>query len=315
MQKISFDIEPGTFTAVIGQSGCGKSTLLACLSGVYKTTAGEIILDGDKALEDCREDFQQNLGIVPQKDLVYEELTIEENLWYSAKIRFPDLENDECNERIENALKAVELDAHRHESVKVLSGGQRKRVNVALELLNRPRMLLLDEPTSGLDPGMEYELTDLLKLLSRKGVTVVCVTHSLSFLNFFDNVVVLQRCLNEKTSSLVYYGTPDNLLDKFSAASFADLFDSMNESELLSEPQYGIDESEFPGTNKKHKFTFELRRPKIDKLYFFKQMHTIFQRTLCCFTRDSSSVALTIALPVLFSIAIVLSQKERDSIG
>ena len=150
LQKISFDINPNTFTAVIGQSGCGKSTLLACLSGVYEIVSGEIILNDDNALKNYREDFQQHLGIVPQKDLVYDELTVEENLWYSAKIRFPELENLECEERIQNALKAVELDAYRNATVKVLSGGQKKRVNVALELLNHPRMLLLDEPTSGL---------------------------------------------------------------------------------------------------------------------------------------------------------------------
>src|SRR5207248_681426 len=140
-------------------------------------------------------------------------------------IRLPGAAPADRAARVDYALEAVGLLEHRTKRVGVLSGGQRKRVSVAIELLLQPRLLLLDEPTSGLDPGMQARLMEMLRGLSRRGVTVVCTTHTLDTLNFFDRLLVLG--LKDRVASVAYYGSPRELLPSFGVYTQMDLFDKL----------------------------------------------------------------------------------------
>ena len=226
---VDLKIPGGNFVGLLGPSGVGKSLLLHVLSSTLRPTAGAVRFDGSFDLSDHLDDYRSALGVVTQDDLVFEYLTAEENLYFAARLRMPGLGREEVRERVEAALEAVDLTAHRRKRVEVLSGGQRKRVGVAIELLLRPRLLLLDEPTSGLDPAVQAKIADMLRGLSRQGITVVCTTHTMDTLHFFDEVVVLGR--TRGVGAVAFVGPPGDLQRAFRVANHADLFERLMDLE------------------------------------------------------------------------------------
>ena len=225
IQNINLSIPADSFVGVLGPSGAGKSLMLGTLSSTMAPTTGTVEFDDGHPVKDNLEYYRGKIGIVTQDDIVYNDLTVQENLCFAAEIRLPDLPHAERGKRVDFALEAVGLTEHRAKRVGVLSGGQRKRVSVAIELLLQPRLLLLDEPTSGLDPGMQARLMEMLRGLSRKGVTVVCTTHTLDTLNFFDQLLVLG--LKDRVASVAYFGSPRELLPSFGVHTQMDLFDKL----------------------------------------------------------------------------------------
>ena len=191
LQDVSLSIGPGCFVAVIGPSGSGKSTLLSVLSGIRATTEGDVLLNGG----DLHREFdalKARLGYVPQDDIVHRELTVEESLGYTARLRLPpETSGAERDKRVADVLATLELTERRHVPIHRLSGGQRKRVSIATELLTEPSLIFLDEPTSGLDPGLEEALMLLLRELSYKGKTIVLVTHTLDHIDLCDSVALV----------------------------------------------------------------------------------------------------------------------------
>ncbi len=224
---INIELAPDSFVGVLGPSGAGKSVLLSVLNSTVAPTSGTIEFDDGVPLKENLSYFRSKLGIVTQDDLVYTDLTVEENLQMAAMVRMPDVTPDSLSRRVNTALESVGLLEHRMKRVGVLSGGQRKRVSVAVEMLMQPRLLLLDEPTSGLDPGMQARLMETARGLSRRGVTVVCTTHTLDTINYFDQLIVLG--LTEHVASVVYQGPPQQLLATFGVGSLPDLFDKLQE--------------------------------------------------------------------------------------
>lgn len=294
-------IEPDEFVAIVGPSGCGKSTLLSCLVQRDRLSDGRIHFDGGRDHSNQFEEFLEMTGVVPQAELLFDELTVEENLRFSARIRLPNPDAG-ITEKVDAALRAVDLDMHRNKPVGVLSGGQRKRVNVAVELIVRPRLLILDEPTSGLDPGMEAQLLNKLRGLSRQGITVVCVVHTRN-LAIFDKVIQLRTQEGAPRPSVVYCGSPDGIGN-------LDL-------DIAAEEMPGDDESKSNSRMSRIRASAlappVLPRIQIDRQRILNQAQTVFARSLLCFLRDRQSIFLSLFLPFSVAVLIVVSQREKGN--
>jgi len=212
------------FVALIGGSGAGKSTLLRALSGILPISAGSVQYNGSE-LADALEAFRPTIGYVPQSDIVHRLLTVERALDYAARLRLPDdwTAQDRAT-RIAEVLEQVDLAERASLQISKLSGGQLKRVSVALELLGNPRVLFLDEPTSGLDPGLDKRLMRLFRKLADDGRTVVVVTHSIENLDQCDRVVMLAP-----GGFLVYDGPPEGLPSTLEVESYADAFTAVED--------------------------------------------------------------------------------------
>ena len=154
VDDVGFTLRRGSLLAVVGPSGAGKSTLLAALTGLKPAPQGSVFVDGRDLYAEY-DTLRQRIGFVPQDDVVHPELTVEQSLSYAAELRFaPDVSREERDARVEEIMVELGLEQRRGLAVRKLSGGQRKRVSVALELLTKPALLFLDEPASGLDPGL-----------------------------------------------------------------------------------------------------------------------------------------------------------------
>ncbi|MFY1676303.1 MULTISPECIES: FHA domain-containing protein [unclassified Streptomyces] len=219
LQDVSFGVPEKSLVAVIGPSGSGKSTLLRALTGYRPADRGEVLYD-ERDLYRQFAELRRRIGLVPQDDILHTELTVTRALGYAAKLRFPaDTTAAEREARIDEVLRELRLDEHRGKKVSSLSGGQRKRVSVALELLTKPSLIFLDEPTSGLDPGMDRDVMQLLRGLADDGRTVLVVTHSVAELALCDKLLVMAP-----GGSVAYFGPPGEALDFFGYETWADVF-------------------------------------------------------------------------------------------
>ncbi|MHB9862748.1 FHA domain-containing protein [Streptomyces sp. YIM S03343] len=219
LKDVSFGVPEKSLIAVIGPSGSGKSTLLKALTGYRPADQGEVLYDNRNLYKQFAE-LRQRIGLVPQDDILHKELTVKKALKYAAKLRFPaDTTADEREARIDEVLRELKLDIHKEKKVTSLSGGQRKRVSVALELLTKPSLIFLDEPTSGLDPGMDRDVMQLLRGLADDGRTVLVVTHSVAELATCDKLLVMAP-----GGSVAYFGPPEEALNFFGYDTWADVF-------------------------------------------------------------------------------------------
>ncbi|MDB6069257.1 MAG: hypothetical protein JWL81_428 [Verrucomicrobiales bacterium] len=207
LKEITLDVKSGEFIGILGGSGQGKSTLLNAICGVNPATAGEVMINGVK-LEDREQLRALSIGFVPQDDIVHRELTVTEAITFSARLRLKQPRHA-IRELVDGIIERLGLAPHRHKRVSMLSGGQRKRVSIATELLTKPSVLFLDEPSSGLDPATEAKLMDLLQSLSLTGITVICTTHVLQRAHLFDRICFIQG------GRLVFMGTPDEARSHF----------------------------------------------------------------------------------------------------
>ncbi|WP_307168050.1 FHA domain-containing protein [Streptomyces sp. B3I7] len=219
LKDVSFGVPEKSLVAVIGPSGSGKSTLLKALTGYRPADQGEVLYDNRDLYKQFAE-LRQRIGLVPQDDILHKELTVKKALKYAAKLRFPaDTTGAERNARIDEVLRELKLDVHKDKKVTSLSGGQRKRVSVALELLTKPSLIFLDEPTSGLDPGMDRDVMQLLRGLADDGRTVLVVTHSVAELALCDKLLVMAP-----GGAVAYFGPPEEALNFFGYDTWADVF-------------------------------------------------------------------------------------------
>jgi ABC-type multidrug transport system ATPase subunit len=222
LNDISLVIPPRKFVAVVGGSGAGKSTLMDALNGLRPADDGKILYNGQDYYR-SRAAFSTQLGYVPQDDIVHRDLTVERALYYAAKMRLPeDFTEDQIRQRIDEVLSDVEMEDRRNLLVSKLSGGQRKRVSIALELLAKPSIFFLDEPTSGLDPGLDRKMMYLLRRLADKGHTIILVTHATNNINTCDYV-----CFLAAGGRLVYYGPPDEAKQFFNKSDFAEIYGAL----------------------------------------------------------------------------------------
>ncbi|WP_414507665.1 FHA domain-containing protein [Streptomyces sp. NEAU-L66] len=219
LKDVSFGVPEKSLIAVIGPSGSGKSTLLKALTGYRPANQGDVLYDNRNLYKQFAE-LRQRIGLVPQDDILHKELTVQKALRYAAKLRFPgDTAESEREARIDEVLRELKLDIHKDKRVTSLSGGQRKRVSVALELLTKPSLIFLDEPTSGLDPGMDRDVMQLLRGLADDGRTVLVVTHSVAELGLCDKLLVMAP-----GGGVAYFGPPEEALNFFQYDTWADVF-------------------------------------------------------------------------------------------
>jgi ABC-type multidrug transport system ATPase subunit len=193
LQDVSFSIDPGQLVAVVGGSGAGKTTLLEAVAGVRPADGGRVLFDGVDAYRN-RDVFRAVLGYVPQDDIIHLELPLERTLRYAAALRLPPSAGARViTAAVEKTMRSLDLTERRGVRVGALSGGQRKRASIAVELLTEPRVFFLDEPTSGLDPATDAELLRVLRRLADDGATVVFTTHSVQDLGACDRILFLAR--------------------------------------------------------------------------------------------------------------------------
>ncbi|MFL6088886.1 MAG: ATP-binding cassette domain-containing protein [Aeromicrobium sp.] len=229
ISDIDVALGPKSLTAVIGPSGAGKSTLLHSLAGQISPSDGGVWWQGHH-LHDEYLDLRTQIGFVPQEEIQHPQLAVRQSLTFSARLRLPDSTSASALEqRVDDVIEQVGLQAEQRQRIgSQLSGGQKKRVSIATELLTAPPLLFLDEPTSGLDPGRDRTIMHQLRTLADDGRVVVVATHSVLGLDLCDTIIVMAR-----GGQLAYAGPPDGLLEHFQCADYPEMFDLLEKPAKL----------------------------------------------------------------------------------
>jgi ABC transport system ATP-binding/permease protein len=219
LDGISLTARPGTLTAIIGGSGAGKTTLSRLIAGYTRPSAGNVTFEG----HDIHAEYatmRSRIGMVPQDDVVHRQLTVNQALGYAAELRLPpDTNKEERAQVVAQVLEELDLTKHADTRVDKLSGGQRKRASVALELLTQPSLLLLDEPTSGLDPALDRQVMLMLRQLADAGRVVLVVTHSVSYLDVCDQILLMAP-----GGKMAFNGPPSQVGEALGTTNWADIF-------------------------------------------------------------------------------------------
>jgi ABC-type multidrug transport system ATPase subunit len=229
LDATTLSIEPCEFVAIVGASGAGKSTLMMALCGFERATTGHVAINGDD-LYASFDAYRSILGYVPQDDILHRTLSVSRALYHAARLRLPaDTAPAEIDARIARVLHEVDMTEHAEKRIDELSGGQRKRVSIACELLADPPLLFLDEPTSGLDPGLERRLMYTLRRLADGGRTIILVTHATANIRVCDHIAYLVA------GKLVYFGPPQQAPAFFGVEDFADIYACTDEPDKPDE--------------------------------------------------------------------------------
>ena len=221
LRDVSLSVYPREFVALVGGSGAGKSTLLNAMSG-FAPADGRVLVNGED-LYDNFAAYRSILGYVPQDDIIHGLLPVRSALTYAARLRLPDAAPSEIDARVNKVLAEVEMSDHAEKQVARLSGGQRKRVSIASELLAEPGLFFLDEPTSGLDPGLEKKMMYTMRRLADGGRTVLLVTHATANIDQCTQVAFMAD------GRLAYFGPPQEALGFFEATDFADIYTRLSQ--------------------------------------------------------------------------------------
>ena len=327
LSNLSFSIPPRKFVALVGGSGAGKSTLMDALNGLRPAQEGKVLYNGQDYYRNLAA-FSTQLGYVPQDDIIHRDLTVERALYYAAKLRLPsDFTDEQIQQRINEVLEDVELTVRRKLLIKKLSGGQRKRVSIALELLANPSVFFLDEPTSGLDPGLDRKMMYLLRKLADKGHTIVLVTHATNNINSCDYV-----CFLCQGGHLAYFGPPEEAKAYFGKTDFAEIYSSLEPTEENrnipeeAEARFKVSKQyqeyvleplksgtgETAGIDGRPKVQ-ELKRPKRGNP--FKQFILLFQRQIELFRNNTSNLILLFLQAPLIGLVLVLIVRAEIGTG
>lgn len=305
LDDITISIKPGELVALIGGSGAGKSTFLDALNGFRLPTEGKVYINNDDFYEHYNS-YKNVLGYVPQQDIVYDTLTVEKMLIYASKLRMPeDTSEEELMERVRQVIEDVELSGREHVFIKQLSGGQKKRVSIAVELLADPKLFFLDEPTSGLDPGMERNLMKLLRKLADKGKTIILITHATANITLCDKVTILGT-----GGKLCYFGPPEGSLHFFGVEDYADIYDLINfEADkwkaAFMKSQYSAYYKAL--ANKSFKVKSDNKKLyKKNSISGFKQWIILSKRYIELITKDTARLSFLLVQPVIISIILAM---------
>jgi len=298
-QHISMSIMPGEFVSLIGGSGTGKTTFIKCISGLSKPTSGNVYLNGIDLYTNY-EVLKKVIGYVPQDDIVFNDLTLIDMLKYSAYLRMPDdASEQERNRTIREVISTVELEGKENIMIKNLSGGQRKRASIAVELLADPKLFFLDEPTSGLDPGTERKMMKTLRKIADQGRTVILVTHNTLNLHLCDKVVFFGE-----GGRVCFSGSPENCFNFFECRDFINIYNLVSEETNKWYKKY-LDSKylEIVNVEKKEKQLFLVEN---DKKSFVKQFITLTKRYIKMILNNKKNLAMTILLAPIIAAVLVL---------
>ncbi|MEV6950601.1 FHA domain-containing protein [Streptomyces sp. NPDC051183] len=301
LEGVSFPVGAKCLLAVVGPSGAGKSTLLGALTGLRPADHGTVLYDGRDLYRDYAE-LRSRIGLVPQDDILHAQLTVRRALAYAAELRFPqDTAKAERQTRVDEVIGELGLQQRADQPIHSLSGGQRKRVSVALELLTKPSLLFLDEPTSGLDPGMDRSVMHMLRGLADDGRTVIVVTHSVLSLDVCDRLLVLAP-----GGRIAYFGPPEETLGYFGFEQWPEAFEAF-------ENERGRDWAAEYAASAQHRryVTGAPRQPRLDgedraagfvaappkAQSWGSQLSTLIRRYAAALSADRTFLAIMIALP------------------
>jgi ABC transport system ATP-binding/permease protein len=326
VDRVSIRVPKGHFMAIVGPSGCGKTTLLKTIAGLNPESGGALFWDERNLSEDG--DFSPSeIGYVPQFSIAYDPLTVDESVEAATRLRVRSRNTAELDHRIDRVLEETGLSPISDRQVKVLSGGQKRRLGLAMELVSDPKILLCDEVTSGLDPRSEREIVRLLHDLSRKdGRIVLSVTHSLAHLELYDSILVLHE------GRVAFHGPPEQLTHYFSVNDTEEVYPRLatqasdrwhqswqkhresyqkmmekTRAQLLATgdlhlPQAGPDDGEGEPQG--------IRLPGV-----FSQFATLLSRRWRIFFRDRGQVFLQLAIILCFPILVtIFSDKASGNI-
>ena len=317
LDDLSFAIEPGQFVAIVGGSGTGKSTLIRSLLGIEAINKGVVSLNGENLRENFNI-FRTHIGYVPQDDIIHRELTVAEVLTYAAKLRLPPDINVE--QVVRRALEDIKMTEHRNAIVNQLSGGQRKRVSIGVELLSDPKLFFLDEPTSGLDPGLDLQMMQLLKELAHKETqTIILVTHATTNIMECDRVIFLGLGGHlGREGRLCFFGLPQEALDFFAVENFADIYVKLQKKQEVDEwvnkfkksdyyKRY-IEDSLSPSPQKSELYS----QPKSKQVNLFRQIYFLTKRYLQLVLRDYGNLVLSLLTAPIGISLMTLVMKGKD---
>ncbi len=298
LQDVNLDIKSNEFVAIVGGSGAGKSTLMHAISGFDEDVSGTILCNGI----DLQKNFsylKEMIGLVPQEDIIYDNLTLEKMLYYTALLKMPkDTTKDEMNKQINDVLEMVELSEHRKTYIRKMSGGQKKRASIAVELLASPRLFFLDEPTSGLDPGTEKNLMQTLNRLSKlQGKTILMVTHTTQNLHLCDKIIFMGP-----GGRLVFFGTVDETKEFFETDNLVDVYNKIAEN-----PDKWIEQFEQRHAVVESKAAESEQKPKrTKKAGFMKQMGILTMRYMELIKNDWQRFSMLFLQPLLIALLLCL---------
>ena len=303
LDHISLTARPGTLTAIIGGSGAGKTTLSRLIAGYTSPTSGSVTFEGHNIHAEYAS-MRSRIGMVPQDDVVHRQLTVNQALGYAAELRLPpDTSQADREQVVAQVLEELELTKHADTRVDKLSGGQRKRASVALELLTGPSLLILDEPTTGLDPALDRQVMMMLRQLADAGRVVLIVTHSVSYLDVCDQLLLVAP--GGKTAFL---GPPSQIGAAMGTSNWADIFANV-----------GADPDEanrrFLAENKPPAVSSESRPADLGEPVHtdvFRQFSTIARRQIRLVISDRGYTVFLALLPFLIG---VLSLTVRGTSG
>jgi ABC-type multidrug transport system ATPase subunit/ABC-type transport system involved in multi-copper enzyme maturation permease subunit len=290
LHGVSLMVQPCELVAVVGGSGAGKTTLLEALAGVQPAEGGEVRFDGVDLYEHL-DDFRRLLGYVPQDDIIHADLPLERTLRYAAELRLPNLSSTEIETAVARALAALNLSERASVRVGALSGGQRKRASIAVELLTSPQVFFLDEPTSGLDPASSAELLRLLRGLADSGSTVVFTTHSVQDLAHCDRVAFLAR-----DGHLAFFGTIAEALEYFAVDRVEEIYERLAWERSPAEWAQRFEAHRADGGAAQSEPATPQRR---DGVGFMREFAVLTRRTLETMVRNRLTMAILIGSPAL----------------
>jgi ABC transport system ATP-binding/permease protein len=257
LQNISLAFQPRELIVVVGQSGGGKSTLVDAIIGYRPATHGQVLVNGTNVYRNF-DAVRNDIGFVPQRDIIHTGLTVYQALDYTARLRMPrDTSKAERHKRIMEVLEDLDLVHRKDNPISRLSGGQQKRVSIGVELLTSPGLFFLDEPTSGLDPGTETAFMHLMRRLADQGRTIVLVTHATKNVMLADKVVFLAR-----GGYMAWFGPPDEAL------SYFDSYRSERERrarEMEFDQIYAILDD--PSKGSAEEWALATRKPRLPEIY------------------------------------------------
>lgn len=295
LDDIGFSARRGTLTAVIGPSGAGKSTVSKIVAGLGTPTSGTVAFDGHDVHDDY-EALRTQIGMVPQHDVLHHKLTLRQALRYAAELRLPpDLTAADRDSVINDVLDELQLGDHLDTRVDKLSGGQRKRASVAMELLTGPSLLILDEPTSGLDPALDRQVMATLRRLADAGRVVLVVTHSLTHLSMCDQVLLLAP-----GGRIAFCGKPADVSSAMGTTDWAEIFAFVATHPEQAHQRHLQRTGHVPGARRPRPATGRLRT--VPQRGAWDQCSTVTRRQVRLVLADRGYLAFLAIMPIVLGL-------------
>ncbi len=307
LHDVNLQIESNEFVAIIGGSGAGKTTLMNAISGFDRNITGRVYCNGMNLLDNFKY-LKAIIGYVPQEDIIYQNLTLRRMLEYTAKLKMPDdLSAQEREKQIDSVLEMVELKPQANTYIRKLSGGQKKRASIAVELLGDPRLFFLDEPTSGLDPGTEQNLMRTLNRLAKtQKKTIIMVTHTIQNLDLCDRIILMGtggRCC--------FCGTVEEAKMFFDTENLADAYNVVSADSMVWEREFKKFQKKDYEMQVADQETQNTIKSQVRKSSAIRQWMILVQRYIELIKNDVLRLGILILQPVIIGILLYIVSDEN----